>query len=175
MPKVLENVKDKLMQQAKKQVLENGYSATSIRSVAKACGIAAGTVYNYFPSKDLMVASFMSADWHLSVAAMKTKSQTEQDPLKVLQIIYQELCSFIEIYQGVFRDSGSIASFSSFGPGKHSLLVNQLVEIVKPSCNNKSKDKSTDISEFLIETLLMWTMQQKPFADYIKIIGLLFT
>jgi len=174
MPKVIENVKEKLIEQAKKQVLENGYSATSIRSVAKACGIAIGTVYNYFPSKDMMIASFMSVDWHNAVSAMKAKSQNQEDPIKVLKIIHKELCSFIKIYEGIFNDPDSKASFNSFGPGKHSVLVNQLSEIVKPSCENKAKDKNLDISEFVIETLLMWTMQQKSFADYIKIISLLF-
>ncbi len=175
MPKVIENVKEKLIEQAKKQVLENGYSATSIRSVARACGIAIGTVYNYFPSKDMMIASFMSEDWFLAVDSMKCRSQNQQDPLKVLEIIHQELCRFIQTYECIFRDPESKASFNSFGSGKHSVLINQLTEIIKPSCQKTAKDKSLDISEFIIETLLMWIMQQRDFADYIKIVGLLFT
>lgn len=56
MPKILENIRELLLQEAKRQVFENGYSSLTIRSVAGACGIGVGTVYNYFESKDALVA-----------------------------------------------------------------------------------------------------------------------
>ena len=58
MPKLLENIRTQLLAEAQKQVAERGYAKTTIRSVADACGIAAGTVYNYFSSKEMLVASF---------------------------------------------------------------------------------------------------------------------
>ena len=50
MPKIIENLKDRLIAEAEKQIAESGYGAVTIRSVAKACGVGVGTVYNYFPS-----------------------------------------------------------------------------------------------------------------------------
>ena len=46
MPKIIENVREQLLTEAKRQIAENGYSATTIRSVAGACGLGIGTVYN---------------------------------------------------------------------------------------------------------------------------------
>ena len=54
MPKIIENIREKLLIEAKKQVMENGYSSMTIRSVATACGVGTGTVYNYFPSQSLV-------------------------------------------------------------------------------------------------------------------------
>ena len=39
MPKIIENLESKLIEEAKKQVEQSGYGALTIRSVAKACGV----------------------------------------------------------------------------------------------------------------------------------------
>ena len=65
MPKIIENIRQNLLEEARRQVLQEGYSALTVRSVAAACGISVGTVYNYFPSKDMLIASFMLEDWQL--------------------------------------------------------------------------------------------------------------
>ena len=59
MPKIIENLRDQLLQEARKQIAERGYTGTTIRSVAGACGVGVGTVYNYFSSKEMLIASFM--------------------------------------------------------------------------------------------------------------------
>ena len=45
MPKIIENLEDRLIQEARRQIAESGYGATTIRSVAKGCGVGVGTVY----------------------------------------------------------------------------------------------------------------------------------
>ena len=55
MPKIIENVREQLLAEAKKQVFEHGYADTTIRSVARACGLGVGTVYNYFSSKEMLI------------------------------------------------------------------------------------------------------------------------
>ena len=50
MPKIIANVREQIIEVAKRQIEELGYENTTIRSVAKGCGIAVGTVYNYFSS-----------------------------------------------------------------------------------------------------------------------------
>ncbi len=48
MPKIIENLRERLLAEAKRQVMESGYANTTVRSIAKACGVGTGTVYNYF-------------------------------------------------------------------------------------------------------------------------------
>ena len=63
MPKIIENLESRILAEARKQIEASGYGALTIRSVAKECGVGIGTVYNYFPSKDALVASYMLQDW----------------------------------------------------------------------------------------------------------------
>ena len=64
MPKIIRDLKSRLIEEAKKQIELAGYGALTIRSVAKACGVGVGTVYNYFPSKDTLIATYMLEDWN---------------------------------------------------------------------------------------------------------------
>ena len=69
MPKIIENLENRLISEAKKQIAEAGYNAVTIRSVAKACGVGVGTVYNYFESKEALLAAFMAVAAHRCLQA----------------------------------------------------------------------------------------------------------
>jgi AcrR family transcriptional regulator len=83
MPKKLENVRELLLLEARRQAEENGYGAVTVRSVAKECGIGLGTVYNYFPSKDMLIASFILEDWEKSLSVMRYPFVMLMPPLVV--------------------------------------------------------------------------------------------
>ena len=78
MPKIIDNVREELLKEAKKQLIENGYSYTTIRSVARGCGIAIGTVSNYFPSKDILIATFMMEDWNTAFSSVERVEKTNK-------------------------------------------------------------------------------------------------
>lgn len=44
-------------------VMTQGLSAINMRSVAKACGVAVGSLYNYFPSKDDLLQATVRSVW----------------------------------------------------------------------------------------------------------------
>ena len=78
MPKIIENLREKLLFEARRQIEEHGYAETTIRSIAKACGVGTGTVYNYFSSKDMLIASFMVEDWQNCLGQMKAFPATDR-------------------------------------------------------------------------------------------------
>ena len=52
MPKIIENVKELILDTSEKLLFQVGYKGFTIRGVAKRCGIAPGTIFNYFASKE---------------------------------------------------------------------------------------------------------------------------
>ena len=159
MPKIIENLESKLIAEAKKQIEESGYSAMTIRSVAKGCGVGVGTVYNYFPSKEALVATYLLEDWNQCIHAVRAVSAYSDGPRPVALCIYDQLVSFSRRHRAIFQDEGAAAGFSgSFGK-YHSVLRTQLAEPLRKFCGS---DFSAD---FLAEALLTWTMAGKPFDD----------
>ena len=53
--------KEEILKNSRVLIQQQGWSAVSIRSVAAACGVSVGSIYNYFDSKaDLMGATIES-------------------------------------------------------------------------------------------------------------------
>jgi AcrR family transcriptional regulator len=61
-----------------------GLAAVQIAPVAARAGIAAGTVYRYFPSKTELVAALISALSHTEIAALRIASDSAPGPLSAL-------------------------------------------------------------------------------------------
>ena len=96
MPKIIQNVKQQLLSEAKRQIAERGYSNTTVRSVASGCGVGVGTVYNYFPSKDMMIATFMLKDWQECIHDVSVMDA--KDAKLRLEGIYGALKAFSKKY-----------------------------------------------------------------------------
>jgi len=159
MPKIIENLESRLIEEAKKQIEEAGYGAMTIRSVAKACGVGVGTVYNYFPSKEALVATHLLEDWKQCITAINAVSRYSEVPRPVALCIYDQLSSFSQQHLAIFRDEVAAASFAgSFGK-YHGMLRAQVAQPLRKFCG------SDFTAEFLAEALLTWTMAQKPFDE----------
>ena len=63
---------------------ESGLAAVQIMPVAERAGIAAGTVYRYFPSKDDLVAALVGATAEREIAAIRKAAAAAPGPLSGL-------------------------------------------------------------------------------------------
>ena len=163
MPKIIENLPQRLLEEARRQVQEAGYSALTIRSVAKACGVGVGTVYNYYSSKDNLVAAFMLEDWNACIRTIHA-SANSSDPKPVLQTIHSSLLAFISLHQAIFQDGAAAAGFSGSFSQYHGMLRSQLALPLKKYC----ADDFTP--EFIAESLLTWTVSGKPFDEICRLV-----
>ena len=64
MPKLIANLRENIPAEARRLLSERGYSGLSLRELADRCGVAVGTLYNYYPSKAALIARLMLEDWH---------------------------------------------------------------------------------------------------------------
>ncbi|MBQ3049360.1 MAG: TetR/AcrR family transcriptional regulator [Oscillospiraceae bacterium] len=163
MPKIIENVREQLLAEAKKQIAERGYANTTIRSVAGECGLAVGTVYNYFKSKEMLIASFMAEDWLECIKDIK--NTPTDDPTAYLHSIYYALRSFEERYSTLFSDADAKKVFSSVFSQRHKQLRDQIAAFVLPLCQDAAEASPEFLSQFVAESLLTWTVTGVPFEE----------
>ena len=168
MPKIIKDLENKLIAEAQKQIEEAGYGNMTIRSIAKACGVGVGTVYNYFPSKEALIATYLLADWKNCIAAIQAVSIYSDTPRPVILCMYDQLGSFAGRHTAIFRDEAAAAGFTGSFSQYHDLLRSQLASPLRKFC-------SDDFSAlFIAESLLTWSMAGKSFDEIYEILKKLF-
>lgn len=174
MPKIIENIREKLLEEAKRQVMEQGYASMTIRSVASACGVGVGTVYNYFSSKDMLVASFMLEDWVECLAVIETGCSVEKGAEAALRCIYDELQRFTKKYVPLFSDKDAEASSSTSLHQRHGMLREQIAKPLIPLCEKQDRADAQFLAEFIAESLLAWSQTERSFEEISSILLQLF-
>ena len=112
MPKIIENLREQLLVEAKRQIAERGYAETTVRSVARAVGVGVGTVYNYFESKEMLVASFVFDAWKKYLEKMA--HLPKENARELVFGVYAALADFAKENAALFSDS-EVAKASSSG------------------------------------------------------------
>lgn len=154
MPKIIANLEDTIIEQANIQLFEKGYSDMTMRSVADACGIAVGTVYNYYKSKDMLVAKIMLRDWTKIIDEVSEKCKTVNDIYEGFKIMYEGLLKFVEKYDPVWTQYGKSFSLRREMPVQFDLLITQLSDILNEILVRCHGEKDHYISVFLAEVIL---------------------
>ena len=156
MPKIIENVREQLLAEAKKQISERGYANTTIRSVAGECGLAVGTVYNYFKSKDMLIASFVADDWRVCVSTIEKCPVS--DPEAFLLCIYDGLNAFVDKNKALFKDADASKVFATVFSERHKQLRDQMARLIFPMCEHVKAENGEFLSQFIAESMLAWSM-----------------
>ena len=161
MPKIIENLRQQLLLEAKRQIREYGYAKTTVRSVAKACGVGVGTVYNYFESKDLLIANFMFEEWKEYLSEM-AKLPTDK-PEILMRGIYNALTDFARENEMLFSDSDVGKIIVSGADSRHKMLRAQISAFLLPMCREADVYSPDFSADFIAEALIKWSMEGVSF------------
>lgn len=159
MAKIIENLKEKLMVEAYRQIETIGYSAMTMQSISKACGVAVGTVYNYYPSKDHILISYLENKWNRCLDTISVVSHYSLTYDAVIRCIYDQI-KLLEADHSflVIDEMARQVMDTQF----QEVLCYQLAKTLR-------KFTSGDIeAEIVAEALLIWIRRGKSFDDIQK-------
>lgn len=91
--------KDLILEASYKLVLESGPANLSIRSVAKACGVSVGSIYNYYPTKAMLVADAVGMFWQTSLSKEMFVASSGEDFVTFCERLMHDLEHAIKAFR----------------------------------------------------------------------------
>lgn len=155
MPKVINNLRKEIILQSEKILFEKGYQHFTMREAANRCGIAVGTLYNYFSSKDELIGYILFNDWQIILTSMRKKCENAKNIEEALESLYQGIMNFSEKYRAIWDNYGSSIGLNSHYISRHEKLVDQLASIMEPVLNKEVRKFPDQMNLFLAENILL--------------------
>ena len=168
MAKQIVNPENLIIETAKKILLEGGYDKLNMRNVAKECGIAIGSIYNYYPTKSELIVAMMTEYWDEFFIFMK-----EIESLQFfdgLRSMFFKLEDFVKVFREVWLKPDLYKSKDSVNKGvkkEHEYLfkIQLFIEkkLIEEFPNNLEEISPREFSTFIISNF-MSMLQNKRFS-----------
>lgn len=93
--------KEEILKKSRELIQENGWASVNIRSVAAACGVSVGSIYNYFESKSALVSATVESVWE-DIFHRPDDGSVFADTLSSVKWMFGQLEYGCERYPGFF-------------------------------------------------------------------------
>lgn len=164
MPKIIPDVRKHILESARRQLIESGFSGLSLRGVAADCGIALGTTYNYFSSKADLASAVMKEDWDRVINSI---GENEADVKEAVCNIYRAIHAFTKDYGSLIREGNKASPEKA--RDEHTRLVEDLTLKLKEVLHKYGYDETDSYLSLAAELILAASthegVKDEDFAD----------
>ncbi|MDF2519743.1 MAG: transcriptional regulator [Clostridia bacterium] len=182
MSRVIENPTQLILDTARNILFTKGYSELSMRNIAKECGIALGTIYNYFPTKSDLIVEMMSVYWREYLDILEKLFSEDSEPFTKLHKVFNTLREFIKTFRAVwlkpelYHTPGNIES----GLERQTIYMDRLIKRLEEFLVYESSKKhpaiklkldSYETAKFIVLNFI--TIIQMPYFEYKSFEGFL--
>lgn len=173
MPKIIPGLRETILDTAQRLLFEGGYQALTVRRVAAECGIAAGTFYNYYSSKDELVAHIMLRDWNQMLREMSVSAAACSEVSDGLRGLLEILSGYVGKYREIWSQSVSSAgaSVGGYAVRYHGRLIEQLCECVDILLKSCARGDLAALSSLLAEVILASSLHETITAQQMEILA----
>lgn len=90
MPKIIDNIEEKIFKAAFKLFAEKGYNSVSMKLVAEDVGIAVGTLYNYHPNKQQLFFNVLKQNIKQMFSILNQVIEREGNTVEFITMLYDQ-------------------------------------------------------------------------------------
>ena len=90
--------KENILQISRKLIQQNGWAGVNIRSVAAACGVSVGCIYNYFESKTDLLSATVESIWS-DIFRHPDGPAVFEDTLSCIRWMYRQMEYGSDVYK----------------------------------------------------------------------------
>lgn len=159
MPKIIENLRENLILEGKKLLLNKSYKDLSIREIAKNCNIGTGTFYNYFSTKDDLVSEIFRGDWKKVSELVNRLKQSDESCKEKFREIYMSLEMFVSNYLSIFYEMAMLKGYNyqCKETNRFDMLyasISELIDKERLRGNIKSELSSEKLAQLIVSNLI---------------------
>ena len=162
--------RESILKESRDLVSKEGLKALSIRKLSKNCGVAVGTVYNYFSSKDDLMISTIESVWE-DIFRIDDLENESNDFLNYIENIFNHLAYGIKKYPNFFTIHSLSFKSQSVNKAKDSMATyiekvsQNMIEILDkdPKIRENAFDDDftkDDLVKFILSTSLCFIVDK---------------
>lgn len=104
MPKIIKDLKEHIFEAAMSLFCEKQYNDVDMKMIAQKCGIAVGTLYNYYPNKKELYINIVENSWKKTFSKLHQIDELHLSPKQKIKRYIEILYDDIEKRQGLGKE-----------------------------------------------------------------------
>lgn len=165
MPKLVGDIHKKTIAETKILLETQGFEGLAMRDIAKRCGVAVGTLYNYFPSKEYLTGCVVLEDWEGVYDQMRSAAATADGIGRGLEAIYELMCRFITEHRYLASFDRRAATGKFAFAQRHQILLDQIVVLLEMLQKRFGCNSNRSLTVFLAESILNFSVKGYTYSQ----------
>ena len=166
MQKKKDNIYNSVLDSARKEFFEKGFSGTNMRTIAKKAGVGLGNIYNYFSSKDEIFQEVLKPVMNILNGIMEAHNSDANLSIDIFasqEYLREQTKLFVNLIQKnrndlnilFFKANGSsLEDFKEKSINKNTETGLEYLRLMK----KKYPEINIDFSDFFVHTMGSWTI-----------------
>lgn len=154
MPKIIPDLKKRILDAARERIKAGEEIGFSMRSIAAECGISPGSIYNYHKDKVSLIAAVMMDDWGRTLEQMNLSARTAVSFAKGMEELRITLQNFIGRYRKVWHTFDNGAGTVESQNSRHREMMAEIRKPVTALLGRFGKAEDERIAGLLGEMVL---------------------
>ena len=154
MPKIIKDAKETIVKKARVLLAENGVSKLNMRALAESAGLAAGTLYNYFPSKEDLISEVVHEDFSQMLKDLEEELADAGSSIDGIEMIFHAISDHREKHSFLWDAMNSFKKAQKKQLDYHREMIKQIGDRVRILGERFGFISDPTVAPFISEVLL---------------------